>query len=335
MRVLIYGAGLVGGWVGAHLAAAGWPVMMLGRASRLQAVREHGLTLTDLSGGRRHVQAAAFDLGERLSDLDLERQPPALTLLCVKAGATAEAAAELAHALPAGSPVLILQNGVGQADVARAAAPALLWLPGMVAYNISELGIAHLHRGTAGTLHAPQHPALVTWVERFNDAGLPLQQHADMQPVLWAKLLLNLNNPVNALSGLPLRAELLDRDLRHCFAALVEEALALMAGAGITPAQVTPMPMRRLPALLRLPTPVFRLLAARLLRIDPHARSSMADDLERGRRTEIDLLCGEVIRLAQRQGSSAPFNTRISALISSARAPQPHSGDELRRALGL
>ncbi|MFM2065422.1 MAG: 2-dehydropantoate 2-reductase [Pseudomonadota bacterium] len=336
LPVLVHGAGSVGLWVGGHLAAAGWAVSFVGRAERLRPLAALGLTLTDLEGARRHVAPAALTLAEQLDELDLARRPPALTLLCVKGGATAAAAAELAQALPPGSLVLSLQNGVGNAELAREHAPGLTWLAGMVACNIAELVPGQLHRGTAGALAAQQHAALLPWVDWFAAAGLPLALHDDMPAVLWAKLMLNLNNPVNALSGLPLRAELLDRGFRHCYAALVDEALGLMSLAGIVPARITPLPMARLPALLRLPTPLFRLVAARLLRIDPHARSSMADDLARRRPTEVDLLAGEVVRLAHRLGRTAPLNARICELVDRQPRPgQPRSSQELIRELGL
>jgi 2-dehydropantoate 2-reductase len=66
---------------------------------------------------------------------------------------------------------------------------------------------------------------------------------------------------------------------------------------------------------LRLPTPLFRRIAARMLRIDPQARSSMADDLALGRATEIDALSGEVVRLAASLGVRAPLNEAMVARI--------------------
>ena len=131
----------------------------------------------------------------------------------------------------------------------------------------------------------------------------------------WGKLLLNLNNPVNALSGLPLLAELLTPAHRRHFAALMKEALDLLKAAGIQPAQLTPLPWPVLVRVLQLPTPLFRLVAARMLRIDPKARSSMADDLALGRTTEIDALSGEVVRLATNLGKTAPLNEAIVARI--------------------
>jgi len=151
--------------------------------------------------------------------------------------------------------------------------------------------------------------------------------------VQWAKLLLNLNNPVNALSGLPLRAQLLDRDHRRVLAALQREALAALAAAGIQPAQITALPAQRLPAVLSLPNWLFRRVAARMLKIDDQARSSMADDLAMGRRTEIDALCGEVVRLARAHGREAPLNAAMQRLVES--DPKPRSGAALRAALGL
>lgn len=166
----------------------------------------------------------------------------------------------------------------------------------------------------------------------FERAGLRLKLHADLKPVLWGKLLLNLNNPVNALSGLPLRAQLLDAGYRRCLAALQDEALTVLDAAGIAPAQVGAAPPRKVPMLLRLPTPLFRLVASRMLRIDAKARSSMADDLALGRTTEIDALCGEVVRLARSAGAQAPRNAKMVELLGRSQ-PGTLTGRELRSML--
>jgi len=205
-----------------------------------------------------------------------------------------------------------------------------------VPFNVAELGPGRLHRGTVGAVAAQDDPATRALQPLFERAGFALELHADLRPLQWGKLLINLNNPVNALSGLPLRAQLLDRGYRQCFAALQAEALQVLQAAGIVPAQVTPLPPQRLPMLLRLPTFVFRAVAARMLRIDAKARSSMADDLALGRTTEIDALCGEVLRLAQAHGMTAPLNARITALVEAwPQRRRPMSSQELKSALGL
>jgi 2-dehydropantoate 2-reductase len=204
----------------------------------------------------------------------------------------------------------------------------------MVPYNIAPLGPGHYHRGSSGTLAVQEHPATRQALPAFRNAGLALELVADMKPLLWGKLLLNLNNPVNALSGLPLRAELMDAGYRRGLAALQKEALAVLNRAGIAPAKVGAVPPRKAPLLLRLPTPVFRLLAARMLRIDEHARSSMADDLAHKRPTEIDALCGEVVRLAHSVGMDAPLNEKMVELVNWPRTA-PMSSRQLRAALGV
>lgn len=319
----VMGAGAVGGYVGGCLQAAGVNVHFVGRPRMLEALRTHGLRVTDRDGREQHLAPGALTLS------DTPPAQPMLVLLCVKSGATAEAA----RALAPGSVVVSLQNGVSNAAVAAAASPGLTVLPGMVPFNIAELAPGHLHRGTEGRLAVQDHPALVPWTPVFAAAGLPLARHADLRPLQWGKLLLNLNNPVNALSGLPLRAELLDRDCRVVFAALQREALRAMAAAGIVPAKVAAVAPRVLPHLLSLPDWAFRRVAARMLRIDEKARSSMADDLALGRRTEIDALCGEVVRLARAHGLDAPLNARVQRLVET--DPRPVGGRALRAALGL
>ena len=331
-RVLVMGAGAVGCWIGGCLQAAGAPVTFVGRPRVLDALRSHGLKLTDLEGGMRQLAASALDLRASANGVPA----PSLVLLCVKSGATSSAAAELARTLPPGTPVVSMQNGVSNAAAAQAAAPALAVRAGMVPFNIAELAPGHYHRGTSGVLAAQDHALLRQWQPRFAQGGMPLQLHANLAPLQWGKLLLNLNNAVNALSGLPLRAQLLQREYRLCMAALIDEALAALRAAGITPAKLTPLPPAVLPSALRLPTAVFRVLAARMLRIDAKARTSMADDLAHGRATEIDALCGEVVRLARRHGTAAPANERISELVRAWPSdPRARSGAELRAALGL
>jgi 2-dehydropantoate 2-reductase len=326
------GAGSVGGWIGGRLQAAGVSVCFVGRPRMLDGWRANGLRLTDREGVDLQLDAAHLDLHTAVP----KGSAPALVLLCVKSGATAEAARELGDRLPAHTPVLSLQNGIGNAALAQAAAPALACTPGMVPFNIAELAPGHLHRGTSGRLAAQRTGTLTAWVPVFQAAGLPLDLHDDMAPVQWGKLLLNLNNPVNALSGLPLRAQLLDRDLRRCTAALIEETLTVLTAAGIRPAQMAPLPPAWMPRVLRLPTPLFRLAAARMLRIDDKARSSMADDLALGRVPETDALQGAVVRLAGSVGRDAPLNARAAELVQAWPAtptPRRWNGAELLHTL--
>jgi 2-dehydropantoate 2-reductase len=333
--VLVMGAGSVGCFIGGLTQLAGVPVHFVGRPRVLAGLRKHGLHLSDQDGLDRHIPAL---------ELRLHEQPPAslkpdLVLLCVKSGATAEAATALGLTLPAGTPVVSLQNGIANAELARATAPALRWHAGMVPFNIAELAPGHYHRGTGGALAAEgsaNDTALAAWQTALDRVGMRLKLHADLAPVQWGKLLLNLNNPVNALSGRPLRDELLQRGYRRVLAALQQEALDLLDTAQRPVAQLTPLPPRRLLMLLRMPTFIFRLAAARMLRIDAHARSSMADDLAAGRPTEIDALCGEVVRLAKSLQLTAPLNARMQLLVEAQpKRRRPYSPDELLQTLGL
>jgi 2-dehydropantoate 2-reductase len=147
---------------------------------------------------------------------------------------------------------------------------------------------------------------------------------SDMPAVLSAKLLLNLNNALNALSNLPLKEQLSQRDWRRCLALAQREALTVFDAAGMHPAKLTPLPPAWLPRVLEMPDSWFRRLASRLLAIDPVARSSMWEDLERGRSTEVEAINGEVVRLATAHGIAAPVNARLVELV--------HQVEQARRA---
>ena len=330
MNFIVLGAGAIGCYVGGRLAAQGHPVCLVGRARTLEPIAHQGLRVTDLDGHDQRVPPTALRMATTVADAVPRAR--SVVLLCVKSGATASVARELAAACPPGTPVLSLQNGVDNVVQLAALAPDLRVLAGMVPYNVVLRG-DHVHRATAGHLQLQRDEVTEALLPAFNAAGLATVLPHDIRAVQWGKLLLNLNNPVNALSNLPLREELLDRDCRTVFAALQSEALTVMARAGIAPAQVTAVPPRLLPRVLRLPNWLFTRLARRMLQIDAQARSSMWDDLEAGRVTEIDAISGAVVRLAAAQGLAAPLNAKMCELLGGPR--QRLSGAQMRAALGI
>ena len=149
---------------------------------------------------------------------------------------------------------------------------------------------------------------------------LKLRPSSNIAGVQWGKLLVNLNNALNALSGLPLRQQLAQRAWRSLFADQMAEGLAAIRAEGIKPVSSTPVPAGLTPHLLRLPDPIFAMLLGGTMKIDPEARSSMWEDLQRGRRTEIDYLQGLITELADRHGLQVPLSRRVVALIKSAEA---------------
>ncbi len=340
--ILVHGAGAIGQYVGGRLAQAGARVLLVGRPAAMEPIRRQGLSVATL-GSAFTPAGATLDVATRLPvDLRLEPTPGArfgqsaaleLVLLTVKCGATAKAAAELAAALPAGTPVLSLQNGVDNVRVLQSKAPLLTPLAGMVPYNVVIDAPAQVRQATDGVLMVERHPATEALAALARRAGLALAVRDDIAEVQWGKLLLNLNNPVNALSGLPLRTQLLDAGYRRVLAGLIAEALGVLTAAGIRPARVTPLPPAWLPSLLRLPTPLFRLLAARMLKIAPEARSSMQDDRRAGRATEIDALCGAIIRLADRHQLPSPQNTAMRRLVETLPSGRSLDAAELAAAL--
>lgn len=308
----MYGAGSIGCYVGGRLAAAGADVVLVGRERIGAAIAAHGLHLTDLDGADLRVAEIPFGTDPSAAvDADL-------VLVTVKSAATAEVADALAGVLRPGALVVSLQNGLSNADVLRTRLNGHEVLAGMVPFNVVNRGDGAFHQGSEGDLEVARSTALTAYVDTFAAAGLPLTQHDDMPSVLWAKLLLNLNNPVNALSGLPLKDELSQRDYRRCLALAQREALEIGRAAGLTPARLTPLPATLIPRLLAVPDVVFRAVAQSMLAIDPLARSSMWEDLEAGRSTEIDWINGEVVRLAEAHGRKAPVNERLVALVRAA-----------------
>ena len=331
MRIAVLGAGAIGCFAGGVLASAGEDVVLIGRPWLADMLHAHGLRVTDLEG-RNRLTAKPQVATDPAALHDAE-----IIIIAVKSGDTARAAADIAaHAKP-DALLVSFQNGVTNADSLRALLPGFVVLAAMVPWNVAALGAGHFHRGTQGVLMIEAHPRARPLAESFNRAQLACSLREDMPAVLWSKVLHNLNNAVNALSGLPLLEQLGIRDYRLCLAACVIEALGLLKQAGITPAAIANVPPQRLPLLLRLPDFLYRPMMRRTLKIDALARSSMQDDLRAGKVTEVDVLNGAVVALAQSLGREALLNSKMVHLIRAAEARPftPMSGRSLRAALGV
>jgi len=314
--ICVYGAGSIGCYVGGRLAATGADVAFVGRPRLAAETALHGLTLTDLHGADLCVPQPRYETEpDAVAALVAEAD---LVLVTVKSAATAEAGEALARDLKPGAAVVSLQNGLRNANALRAKLPDVTVLAGMVGFNVVYFGEGRFHCGTDGGLEVQDDPALDAHAAAFAQAGLPLARHADLTGVQAAKLLLNLNNAVDALSGLPLKAELSQRAFRRCLALAQREALAAYRAAGINPAKTAGVNSRLLPVLMGLPDAVFTRAAAKMLAMDPHARSSTQDDLMAGRLTEVDYLNGAIVALAAEHGLTAPVNDRLTALVHAA-----------------
>jgi 2-dehydropantoate 2-reductase len=322
-RIIIYGAGSIGCYIGGRLEGQ-TPIRYIGRERALNSLREHGLAVSDYRGHQQLTAPAALDLRAELAAIS----HTSLVLVCVKSAATAEAAHQLAAVLKPGTLVISLQNGLHNADVLRNALPKCRVLAGMVPFNVVQRAPGVFHQASSGELMVQSDKKLAAWLAVFANAGLPLELRHDMEAVQRAKLLLNLNNAINALSDLPLRDELSQRGWRRCLALAQREALGAFRASGLSVAKLTPLPPSWMPAVLTLPDAFFSRIASRMLAIDPLARSSTWDDLKAGRLTEVDYINGEIARLTLSQGNQSPVNAKLCELIHAAEHSQKNWSSE-------
>ena len=325
-RIGVVGAGAVGCYVGGKLVAAGAAeVVLIGRARQGDELRAHGLVVKDFDRPAITVAADRFTYATELAALAGCRH----VLCCVKSAQTEEVARELAPVIPPDAVVASLQNGVRNPEMLRTHLPGRRVLAGIVTFNVVARDGGVFHRATDGPLMLEAPPAgeapAAALLAALAATDIGLVQRADLGPDQWTKLLINLNNAVSALSGAPTRELLVSPGYRRVVAALVSEGLAVLRAARIKPARFRGLPLRIMPAILRLPTPIVRLVTGAQMKVDPEARSSMWQDLTRGRATEVDFLNGEFVGLAARHGVDAPFNRRIVELVHAAERNGPGS----------
>jgi 2-dehydropantoate 2-reductase len=328
-RIAVLGAGSVGCFIGAAWQARGLPVTFIGRRKLAEDLAANGLTVSDYRGWTARFEPSQVDYRTDSSRL----AEASVIALCVKSGATADAAREIVDNGREGSLVISFQNGISNVDVlGEMLGDRFRVVRGMVPYNVAFLGAGRFHKGVAGDLVAQICPETLDLSERVGEGPARLRLADDMLAIAWGKLLINLNNAVNALSGKPLVEQLRERDYRRVVAASQREGIGLLKRSGIRPAKVGAVGPGLLPSLIGSPDWLFNSVFLKAWKIDDRARSSMADDIVAGRKTEIDHINGELVRIADRLGVDAPVNRAVVRLVHEAEAGHgPWQAGDLRR----
>ncbi|MGH1340688.1 MAG: 2-dehydropantoate 2-reductase [Nannocystales bacterium] len=311
MKVGIFGAGAIGASVGIRLSAAGIPVSMVARRSLID-VRD-----TLLSRG---LDGRAYRPGE---DLVLDEDPAILSdvdlcLVTVKSRHTDEAAATLASSLSPTAAVLSLQNGLRNPQRLRAALDQPV-AGGMVSYNVVRPEPGAFVQATKGPillgpLSGAAGDSLGQLATAARSVGIPLEVRPDIDEVMAGKLLLNLNNGVCAVAGVTIAHSIRNRVLRRCFATLMLEGLRVLRASGLQPRSIVGLPPGVIARLLALPDAIVLRVAKSLVAVDPAAKSSTLQDLEAGKPTEINDLCGEIVR----RGADAGVAVHANAVVTNA-----------------
>ncbi|HTT35679.1 MAG TPA: ketopantoate reductase family protein [Thermoplasmata archaeon] len=300
-RVLVLGAGAVGSLFGARLAEAGHAVVLVGRAPHVAAIREAGLRVEGVRPGR-------FTVAARTDVPDDDRFDA--VLVAVKTFDLARAGALLARSVRTPRPTLAPQNGLGVSETVAEALRAGGWgrpeailVRAIHSIPATLVGPGVVRQAGDGEILVPASApgadvALAKWTGLLRETGFPVRPVADFAGEVWRKAVLNAAiNPVTALHGVP-NGAVLDEPRWTEARALLSEAGSVAAAEGhrFDPAD--------LEAALR-----------RLAEATRTNRSSMLQDLDRGRPTEVDAISGAILAAGTRRGMDLPVTARVVAAL--------------------
>ena len=298
MRILVIGAGAMGSLFAARFALAGTEVTLFGRPSpHLSAIQTSGLWLAELDGRRRQVPIPVMSRPDALDGTGWD-----LALVMVKAWATAVALAPLHPYLRLQTTLLTLQNGLGNLAAIHQALPGHEVLAGVTAQGAirTEPGAVR-HTGNGPTVVGRPSGAITEAVReiaaRFTDSGIPATAVGDSEQWIWRKLAVNaaINGPT-ALAGVPNGVIATDPRLKAAADTLAGEVATVARALGFDLDRVED-------------------LVAETARATTTNHSSMSQDLEAGRRTEVAAIYDAMIEAGARVGFDTPANRVVSALI--------------------
>jgi 2-dehydropantoate 2-reductase len=289
MKVAVMGAGAVGCYYGGMLARAGHEVTLIGRPQHIEAMRRNGLLL-DTQTFKSTVRVAA-DTGP--GGIAHAR----VVLFCVKSTDTDGAAALIAPHLGTDTVLLSLQNGVDNAERLQAAVPQEV-IPAVVYVATEMAGPGHVRHHGRGDLVIGASASSGEIARLFEDAGVPLKISDNVTGELWAKLIVNCAyNALSAIARMPYGRLVEGKGVPAVMDDVVVECLAVARAAGVT----VPGDMRQgVPGLAK---------------GMPGQFSSTAQDLMRGKPTEIDHLNGYVVRKGESLGVATPVNRVLHTLV--------------------
>jgi 2-dehydropantoate 2-reductase len=289
MKVAVMGAGAVGCYYGAMLARAGHPVTIVGRPQHVAAVQARGLVLETASFTEAaRVDATVDPAG--IADADI-------ILFAVKSDDTVAAGRQMSSYVKRGASILSLQNGVDNAERLQAVLGRPV-VPTTVYVAVEMPAPGHVrHRGRGELVIGPS-PLSIDIAKAFRDAGIPTDVSENVIGVLWAKLIVNCAyNALSAIAQLPY-GRLMEVDgVRELMTDVVAECLAVADRSGI-----------------KVPGDVSSTVAG-LAASMPNQFSSTAQDLARGKKTEIDHLNGYVVRSAATLGIDTPVNRSLFVMV--------------------
>jgi 2-dehydropantoate 2-reductase len=289
------GAGAVGCYFGGVLARAGAPVTLIGRAQHVEAINRDGLFIDSLHFQQRFPVTASTDV--------VAVRNAGIVLLCVKTLDTEEAARALAPHLANGAVVISMQNGVDNVERIRSATgieavPAVVY----VAAEMTGPGrVKHSGRGdlVLGGLARRDRRELDNLAALFARAGVPCRVSENIDAELWTKLIMNCgHNAISALCRARYGRMVRNPWTRELMRQITEEVIAVGRAAGV-----------------RIPDVDLVAAVWQLGEVMANALSSTAQDVARGKRTEIDSLNGYVARRGAELGVATPVNQTLHALV--------------------
>ena len=296
LRFAVMGAGAVGCYFGALLARAGHAVTLIGRPAHVQAIQARGLRLQTAAQDEHVAMGASTDAGA-VAGADV-------VLLCVKSTDTEAAARQIQPHLAPCALVLTLQNGVDNDERVRAVlGPAQPVAAAVVYVATAMAGPGHERHFGRGELVLAPSPIAGRLVRELGAAGIPAQVSDNVRSALWSKLVINC--AYNALSAIVQRPYgwLAQQDgATGVIADLVAECLGVAQADGVRIAGDIHAAVRG------------------IVQSMPGQLSSTAQDLARGRPTEIEHLNGYVVRRGQALGVATPVNHALLVLVRMAEA---------------
>ena len=334
MKYAVIGLGAVGTIVGGLLTKSHDDVILIGKKNQVERIKKKGIRIQGINRITEVKKINVSDDFSSLSDVDI-------IIVCVKSQDTESLSKNLKKHIKKSALIISLQNGIKNSYILEEIT-GIKTISGIILFNAMYFKPGLVEITIKGGVLLESSELYGKKIDEFigilKKGGLNTFSVKNIEGYLWSKLILNLQNAVDTLTGQTIKQSIIDKNSRQILIATMKEGLTVLENSGIELGYLPRIDPRKMIKRLSMYNTLFLKVGTYLMGIKENAKNSMSQSILRNKNSEIDYMNGEIVTLANKNNIEAPINSRLVELVKDLEKSQTkksYDPVDLRRILSI